>query len=159
MTIKRRTGLWTAGLVAALLGGLACGQPSKDEGPNIPDDPNTVTCLVEADWPHPSSGTPGRMDGKVRFRCTKPGATLELWIHLQQLQDEDWVTVATEHYELTPQESLRPARRAWNVRQVAMDCQRGTFRTYATMEGTAHGETRGYTADTPGVKDPCGTEW
>jgi len=114
-----------------------------------------VHCTVVVDGPDKPDNAQ-RIEGRVRFRCAKPGAQkLSIKLRLEQrTSGGSWKTVASKSFSLSGTQTVA-AELKYQSREVAIACKTGTFRTVVDWTRTSRGDSEGDNLVSGSMKDPC----
>jgi len=135
-------------VLAALLAGCQPANASDGSGSK------PVNCTVVVDGPEKADPA-DRIEGRVRFRCQKPGAQkLAIKIRMEQKSGSSWKTVVSKSFTLSGSETVA-AELKYQNRVVSIGCKLGTFRTVVDWSRTSRGDTEGDNLISGTMKDPC----
>jgi hypothetical protein len=111
----------------------------------------TITCAIDADNPHQSSGTPGAILGKARYGCDA-SIYVDGYVVLQKKNSVgSWYNYTSPYYF----NRTVTAGKEYTVYSPSIACQNGTFRTKAYGWGSANGQTASATSYSQTVINPC----
>jgi len=112
--------------------------------------PGTVNCVVSANNPHHSSGTPGQMVGKARMGCDTSGVTFTGYVEIQQQHNGGWF-----RYERAPFGPFATKKNDEYTRQASEYCTPGTFRTKVSAKATFGALSDSNVDYSQSVTNPC----
>ncbi|NUR71520.1 MAG: hypothetical protein HOU81_11935 [Hamadaea sp.] len=118
------------------------------------EGPKPVNCTVVVDGPEKTDAGE-RIEGRVRFRCGKPGAEkLSVKIRMEQKSGSSWKTVTSKSFTLKGSETVA-AELKYQNRTVSIGCKLGTFRTVVDWSRVSRGDTESDNLTSGTMKDPC----
>ncbi|MCP2325138.1 hypothetical protein HDA40_003645 [Hamadaea flava] len=133
-------------VLAALLTG--CEPTHAGEGPK------PVDCTVVVDGPE-KADTTQRIEGRVRFRCGKPGAEkLTVKIRMEQKSGTKWKVVTSKSFTVKGKQTIA-AELKYQNRTVSIGCKDGTFRTVVDWSRTSRGNTESDNLISGSMSNPC----
>ncbi|MEV0273981.1 MAG: hypothetical protein HOV71_08960 [Hamadaea sp.] len=118
------------------------------------EGPKPVSCTVVVDGPE-KADTAQRIEGRVRFRCAKPGAErLSVKIRMEQKSGSSWKTVTSKSFTVKGSQTIA-AELKYQNRTVSIGCKLGTFRTVVDWSRTSRGDTEGDNLISGSMSNPC----